>query len=303
MRRAFTLVELLVVIAIIGVLVALLLPAVQAARESGRRTQCNNNMRQLVIGLHNYHDTLKRLPPGGTRSNEYSWHVHVLPYIEQKNLYDQFNFTAGTYNSGAPAQLGRGANGLIRVDTYQCPSGIMQVMDVSPPSNSNPPDLVGGVSPWTTHYYGIMGPKGVNPTTGNAYGFRNVGSHGGFCTQGIFESNSKNRLAEVIDGTSNTFIVGEKSLHDSNVGSRFRTWIRGVNQGGNEWMAGCKNVALAINDPNWNRFNDIAMGSHHPGGTHFVMADGAVRFITQTIDMNTYRTLASMNGKEAVSAP
>jgi prepilin-type N-terminal cleavage/methylation domain-containing protein len=302
MRRAFTLVELLVVIAIIGVLVALLLPAVQSARESARRSQCQNNLRQIAIGLHNYHDNLKRLPPGGTRSNEYSWHVHVLPYIEQRNLYDKFDFTAGTYNSGT-GQVGRGANGLFRVDIYLCPGGEMERMDTEPPSNSNPPDLVNGVSPYTTHYRGIMGPKGTNPVTGAAYGHRAVGSHGGFCTQGIFESNSKTRLGDIRDGTSNTFMVGENSQHDSSVGSRFRTWVRGVNQGGNDWMAGCKNVALAINDTNWTTFNDSAMGSSHPGGTHFALGDGSVRFVAQTIDMNTYRALASRNGKEAAELP
>src|ERR1700704_1333018 len=98
-RRGFTLVELLVVIAIIGVLVALLLPAVQAAREAARRIKCQNNLKQIGIGLHNYHDTIGCFPPGATKSNTTSWHVHVLPFMEQKNLYDQFDFSAGAYTS------------------------------------------------------------------------------------------------------------------------------------------------------------------------------------------------------------
>src|SRR6187401_3085395 len=90
--RGFTLVELLVVIAIIGVLVALLLPAVQAAREAARRMSCQNNLKQLGLACHNYADIVGVLPPAGTSSNEFSWCVHILPFIEQKNLYDQFNF-------------------------------------------------------------------------------------------------------------------------------------------------------------------------------------------------------------------
>src|SRR6188474_2683919 len=99
LRRAFTLVELLVVIAIIGVLVALLLPAVQAAREAARRMSCSNNLKQLSLALHNYEDTHKTLPPAGIDSNQMSWTVLLLPYMEQKPLYDQFNFNKGAWNA------------------------------------------------------------------------------------------------------------------------------------------------------------------------------------------------------------
>lgn len=301
MRRAFTLVELLVVIAIIGVLVALLLPAVQAAREAGRRSSCQNNLKQLGLALHNYHDQFLRLPPGGTQSNTYSWHVHVLPFIEQNNLYGNFNFTAGTYDSGA-GQVGRGANGLNRLAGFLCPSGSMQVMDVNPPSNMNPPDLVNGVAPYTTHYYGLMGPKGNNPS-GVAYGWRNVGSHGGFGTQGVFEANSNTRLADLKDGTSNTLMVGENSRHDAQVGTRYRNWVRGVDQAGNDYMAGCKNVNLAINNLDWTVFNDIAMKSDHPGGTQFTLGDASVHFVSDAIDLLVYKSLASRNGKETAQVP
>src|SRR5262247_3134396 len=103
--RAFTLVELLVVIAIIGVLVALLLPAVQAAREAARRMRCSNNLKQLSLGLLNYEDVYKTLPPAGINTNQMSWVVMLLPYIEQKNLFDQFNFTQGAWNASSRITL------------------------------------------------------------------------------------------------------------------------------------------------------------------------------------------------------
>src|SRR3984893_10986424 len=124
--RGFTLVELLVVIAIIGVLVALLLPAIQAAREAARRTQCRNNLKQLAIALHNYHDARKILPPSieiafnerpeSTVKYISNWIIMVLPYMEQQNVYDQFNFTK--YTSDPINRLARGAD----IPSLQCPS-------------------------------------------------------------------------------------------------------------------------------------------------------------------------------------
>ena len=105
-RSGFTLVELLVVIAIIGILIALLLPAVQAAREAARRSQCANNLKQLALSLHNYSDTFKSFPPAGITTNQLSWHVFVLPFIEQTSLHDQFSFVQGTFRDSGKQEHG-----------------------------------------------------------------------------------------------------------------------------------------------------------------------------------------------------
>ncbi|HZN32964.1 MAG TPA: DUF1559 domain-containing protein [Pirellulaceae bacterium] len=306
-RRAFTLVELLVVIAIIGVLVALLLPAVQAAREAARRMSCQNNLKQIGIAIHNYIDVVNAFPPGAVKSNTTSWHVHVLPFLEQKNLYDQFDFTQGDYI--ASGGVGRANLGLNRVNTYLCPSSAaVKMMLPDPPNNVNPPDLIPantGVPPYTTHYYGNMGPKPPS-LPGTGYTFRNVGQ-GGFSQHGLFEVNSRIRLAEVTDGTSNTILVGENSRHVQSLGSRFRNWMRGAdynsnqNSAGTDHICGCRNIQLGINTPTpalSTTFNDIAMASHHPNGANFVLCDGAVKFLTQNIELGNYKALASRDGNE-----
>jgi prepilin-type N-terminal cleavage/methylation domain-containing protein len=301
-RRGFTLVELLVVIAIIGVLVSLLLPAVQAAREAARRMKCQNNMKQLGLALHNYHDTFLVLPPGAIKSNQTSWHAFILPFIEQKNLYDQFTFNQGAYNSGTN-QVGRGANGLVKIPGYLCPSSQAEKMMLNtPPNNVNTPDLVNGAAPYTTHYYGNMGPKGAG-LGGGTYLFRNVGQ-GGFSQQGVFEVESRVRLAEITDGAANTFLVGENSFHDQQFGSRFRNWMRGTDANGTDAICGCRNIINAINTriaALSTVYNDIPMASHHPSGTNFVLGDGSVRFLSQNIDLGTYKATASRDGNESVA--
>lgn len=300
-RRAFTLVELLVVIAIIGVLVALLLPAVQAARESARRMKCQNNLKQISLGLHNYHDVFLVFPPGAIKSNQTSWTVFILPFLEQKGLYDQFVFTQGAYNSGA-GQVGRGRNGLTKVPFYLCPSSQAEKMQVGGNNNVNTPDLVDGAPPYTTHYYGNMGPKGASISGAN-YEFRNVGQ-GGFSQHGVFEVESKIRIAQISDGTSNTILVGENSFHDQLFGSRFRNWMRGTDANGTDAICGCRNIAVGINTriaALATTYNDIPLASHHPNGTNMVFCDGSIRFVSQNIPLGIYKSLGSRDGGENAS--
>ena len=305
-RSAFTLVELLVVIAIIGILIALLLPAVQAAREAARRSQCVNNMKQVGLGIHQYHDTVGRLPAAGARGQgqnliELSWHVYVLPFIEESALYEQFDLTSG----GGYLIAKRNELAINRIDTFLCPSSPVETMLSNPPHNGNPPDVINGAMPYTTHYYGVLGPKGQVPgkPSGTNYGVTGPTTHGQFCTQGAFQPTTymdAHTLAfrDLIDGTSNTFMLGELSWTSETTGTRFRSWVRGVNS---EWSCGAKNVAFAINTPQIAVFNDIAFGSHHPGGANFCLGDNSVRFVNQNVSLAVYKSTASRNGQEAVT--
>jgi prepilin-type N-terminal cleavage/methylation domain-containing protein len=313
-RRAFTLIELLVVIAIIAILIALLVPAVQKVREASARTQCQNHLKQIGLAVHGFHDAYKGFPKAGEKSNNMSWHVFILPFIDQVPLYDKFDLSPGKFND-APNNTGPGknVNGLTLVPAYQCPSSLIKKMQTAnPPNNPNLPEIMNGEIPYTTHYYGVMGPVGINPATGTAYRFDNSGAatHGGFSLQGIFVRDTTSnglkgceigiKAAQVTDGTSNTFLVGELSWGNDYTGTRYRSWVRGCDFDGTEVCAGCKNVVNVINFPAITLFNEISFGSSHPGGTHFCLADGTVRFIQQTINLGVYRSLASYDGGESL---
>ncbi len=169
-RRGFTLIELLVVIAIIAVLIALLLPAVQQAREAARRTQCKNNLKQLGLAMHNYHDTFNRLPPGGFQAgNRFSYAVSVLPFLEQGNLFQQFNQDV-IYNNNVPLTAGGPTNlaqGLVRVPGYLCPSSPREEVNSGDPR-------------YTLHYYGVAGPDDGQPAATNRYIILDT-TQGGLC--------------------------------------------------------------------------------------------------------------------------
>ena len=302
-RMGFTLIELLVVIAIIAILIGLLLPAVQKVREAAARMKCSNNLKQIGIALHAYHDARGTLPRAGELRNELSWHVYVLPYIEQDNLYKAFNRAAGAYTMTGK----NNPHGLTKLNVYTCPSSPRDRMGTAAPHNVNTPDLVGGQPPYVPHYYAIHGPKGTNPATGAAYPWVNTGSHGGFASSGFFErdtttgveEDSGRRLTDATDGTSNTLMVGELSWENAVTGTRYRSWVRGCDTA--PVCAGAKNVVNAINTPSIANFNDIAMGSMHTGGANFCMGDGSVRFLRSSIALATYRAMASATGGETVS--
>ena len=307
-RKAFTLVELLVVIAIIGILIALLLPAVQAAREAARRAQCSNNLKQIALACHNYHDTFKTLPPGGnwhrpypdgpTSGNELSYAVLILPFMEQSALHDQFDFGVRNWTDNI-------ANAIVRVDGLLCPSGTIENTVYSP-------EAYNGTLAYTKHYYGVLGPKGTNPRSGQAYPVHDVGgwaAHGGYATSGAMPGPGVDvdgtdlggpcKFRDITDGTSNTFMVGEISWDDANT---FRAWIRGINGAA---CASAKNITYGINLQRYSsgNFNDVSFGSNHPGGCLFAMADGSNHFVSETIDFSLYLSLASRNGGEVASLP
>lgn len=285
-RRGFTLVELLVVIAIIGVLVGVLLPAVQAAREAARRMQCSNNMKQLGLALHNYHDVNNRFPPssvdGGGKIGIF---VRLLPYMEQQALFDQVRYD-GNYVQNLPMALNR-------VNTLLCPSGPQQ-NSVSTAANE--------ANTFTNHYYGNPGPIGINGQTNEPYGrdtSRESASFGEYATDGVFQLRNQLRFADILDGTSNTIGICELSYEKYGF---YRAWTRGLYYSGGVALLSTKNHKWPINVAKRGgftmTFNNGGYGSEHPGGCTVGMMDGSVRFVTESIDMIAYRAAASRGDGE-----
>src|SRR5947207_3585508 len=177
--RGFTLVELLVVIAIIGVLVALLLPAVQAAREAARRSQCSNNLKQLSLALHNYEAVHNTFPPAGIDSNQMSWTVLLLPFFEQQALYDQFNFNKGSWQAFNRTTLVQG----VRLKAIICPDLTTKADSYSIFATTPDESTVSAL-----HYYAVLGPNGPTAAGANQpYLAQGVDAGFGFCAaQGAF---------------------------------------------------------------------------------------------------------------------
>ncbi len=319
-RSGFTLIELLVVIAIIAILIALLVPAVQKVREAAARLQCQNNLKQLALGLHNYHDVYKKFPPGGQAAVlpqpnppgntativGTSWIVFTLPYIEQGALYKLYDFTKA-YNDAANA-TNVGEN---LVPIIYCPSGPDPNRYLDPNTNMT--------KNRSTHYYGVMGPSDAaspaNYTIGGTTFSAVVGGPGGngaYSTHGILShyqdttgsvmTKRQIRLTDVTDGTSNTLLIGERSMVPPAGSSTndYRSWIRGQNGG----MGACKNVRFPLNSTYYNgsnNFNDISFGSNHTGGCNFAIGDGTVRYISETVDLNILKGMSTIGTGEVVS--
>jgi prepilin-type N-terminal cleavage/methylation domain-containing protein/prepilin-type processing-associated H-X9-DG protein len=303
-RAGFTLIELLVVIAIIAVLIALLLPAVQQAREAARRMQCKNNLKQLTLATHNYHDVFSAFPPsstGGGAGAHGIW-IRMASFYEQGNLFDRYNFNVGY---GANSALVRP----YRLSVLLCPSG---TVEKTLSTNANEIDVQ------TTHYYGNPGPIGVNgyvlkgntaPNAGQNYGRdtsrENLGTFGEVGKDGLFQLRGDLGFGDITDGTSNTICHGEISWNGY---KNYRAWHRGL-----DWFSGAvllstKNHKYPINigkkNPTFTmQFNDGGYGSEHPGGANFSFADGSVHFLSESISIPLYLALASRNGHEPVQTP
>ncbi len=279
----FTLVELLVVMAMIGVLVALLLPAVQSAREAARRMQCANNLKQLALAVHNYHDTQKFLPPASTSAtlSGSSGFAAILPYLEQTTVYTLYDFSKGNseaVNLQAVSQ---------RIKTYVCPSCFFARK--VPISGCDANDRAPGTYAFST-------------STGDPYGL----SDGA-----IVNANTPlTRMASITDGTSNTFMLGESHWG-------FRDYLfssgpcSGQVRGGFSYWSSPYPLATAFTTKG--PFNPQAMNgdsmrlatfrSSHPTGVNMSNADGSVRLVIDTIDHNVLDAAATREGGEALVWP
>ncbi|RLS55518.1 MAG: DUF1559 domain-containing protein [Planctomycetota bacterium] len=303
-RRGFTLIELLVVIAIIAVLIALLLPAVQQAREAARRSQCKNNLKQLGLAMHNYHDTFLAFPLGNV--NGISAQARILPYIDQAPLYSLIDFNVpynNPVNAVAAAQ---------ELPAFRCPS-----------DTDSLPASIGG----RNNYYMNAGSGIVYSTSGAA------GQTG---PSGIVHQANKIRIADITDGTSLSAMMSEKLLGDGSNGittpisDTFRPGtypntpdealqqcnamdvtnlsLQGVSNVGGPWLQPYHSTTQYshVLPPNGRscmfppgRIATTA-SSRHVGGIHTLLCDGAVRFISTNVDLGTWRAMGTINGGEVV---
>jgi len=335
-RRAFTLVELLAVIAIIGVMVGLLLPAVQAAREAARRMSCSNNLKQIALAMHNYHDTFNALPKPGyhyrdtivnasSTSSAHSWAVSILQFIEQAPLQDQFDYsyaggTRGFRNS--PQNLLLGSQ---EIATYRCPSDGGRKELFSPSSSWTLPE--GGRGGLARGNYGINTGAGSGTSRTD---FRRRNERGPFHFGGSGRPNDPYgaNFADIHDGLSNTVLIGEM------VAGETRADIRGV------WMY-ASGMYICGGEPSYrsNRIlltpNSVALDdrqmdrpgrcghtgdvdrhlrcssggsrgfqtarSRHPGGVQVALCDGSVRFINETIPLEIWLSLLAIQDGGTVS--
>lgn len=295
-RRALTLIDVVALLCAIGIALALALPAMVGHRESARRDDCARRLRDLGVAFAAFHDRTTHFPSAGDvprqgkPSNELSWHVSLLGDLGYQYLLDDFNLAIGPYHSPS-INYKNNPHGLVRVTEYVCPSATSD-------RSVGFQDAVLNNAVYTTHYYGVMGPLGFSPS-GKEY---KASEYGPFATEGVLVVDDVRRLTDITDGASSTYLVGELSW--DNAGS-YRSWVRGSN---GDAVAGAKNVKEPIRmayfgdgdlaDGSAGGFNDVSLGSEHPGGTHLLYADGSVRFCEDMIDVVVYKSSASISGND-----
>jgi prepilin-type N-terminal cleavage/methylation domain-containing protein/prepilin-type processing-associated H-X9-DG protein len=332
-RRGFTLVELLVVIAIIGVLVALLLPAVQSAREAARRMSCTNNLKQIGIALHNHVDVKGAFPPGGVNTGGNgtrcytTWSIEILPFMEYQSLYQQYRqdrFNEDPLNRPVFQS---------RVKSYECPadtlngklerpaSGPHQNQDFmhgSYRANSGRSDITVEHGRWDTfepelwsggrHIKEYMGPLHATGLPYNGATFPDVLRNG----VPLSWLGGPVRMAEITDGTSNSLMVGELTFIDkiplagSNRATFWAFTYASYNQSSvtvesrtltNEFQKCARSPGLR-----GDQLCKAAWGSNHASGLNFVFCDGSVKFISYNIDVNLLANTATIQGGETLTA-
>lgn len=307
-KKAFTLVELLVVIAIIGVLIALLLPAVQAAREAARRMQCTNNLKQIGIALHNYHDTNKRFSAGWRGYDEgkpcvygdpgWAWAAAILPFMEKSNLMN-----ACDLNRSVGDEINQAARTTF-VPQYFCPSdpyneekfkmedsGLLDHEGAGHEGHDHEHEADHEAEFAVASYIASLGTTNIHD--GEDYGHEGTNAGKIFKGDGAFYHNSDLAMDAFIDGLSNTIFVGERGTRKIH----FSTWV-GMPPG-----EGCI-PAIIIGTFNGG-FNNTGsrhgFSSYHAGGANFLYGDGSVRFIPETVDASVIKALSTREGGENLS--
>jgi len=338
-RRGFTLIELLVVIAIIGVLIALLLPAVQAAREAARRSQCSNNLKQMGLAIHNYESAQGSFPMGGLRQDrnfdncvtdwKFTWQDYLLPFLEQGTGFNTFNFSR-PWNS-----ITQNTAFSTNYNVYFCPSDTKYTQSAA-----------GFVQYVQTSYAAVRGgTENIYYSWGTATTQPNANRCGAIDSEGVFGTAIAYRISDITDGTSQTLAVGETSrfLADSQVSSPFNManvlgawggpgipgWANDVRVTGGAYTVpkinsqpDTKNSGPSIGSTCGGNFATPQFGnpigwatipnpcqnngqfgfrSNHPGGANFLLCDGSVKFLKATMSTQILQALGSRNLSEVVS--
>ncbi|MDO5555074.1 MAG: DUF1559 domain-containing protein [Planctomycetia bacterium] len=337
-RVGFTLVELLVVIAIIGILIALLLPAVQAAREAARRMQCKNNLKQIGLAIHNYHDLQGVLPPGWNDLG-FLWTGAILPCLEQQPLFSTLVFDDDNGSTTTPPNNGNWDTTYITVNdstpvdeldrntlacgtlipAYVCPTfpRDKQVLNQDIPRRANSTYLASSGSLAAVDTDNHLTQAGLTLLAGSCT------SHWHPDQNGVFWGNSKTNFAAVIDGLSNTVFFGEvppdvTAIKDGNANDH---WIIGspqadsFNGNSNKIATSGSDFAEAVGSaysPLNTFFHSesvhgtlipLAFGSYHKGGAHFLLGDGSARFLSDQIESSLYKKIFTRNGGEVEAIP
>jgi len=305
-RRGFTLIELLVVIAIIAILISLLLPAVQQAREAARRSQCKNNMKQIGLALHNYLDTHKVFPPGyvarGVTSTDmagaeaagggpgFAWGLFILPFVDQAALYNHFDFSENSTDSH------NAEHGEETINTFLCPTD-------SAPTKFVVNDGTTNYTLGFANYVGVFGYGSMTMTPGSPN------------PKGVLYRNSSTRMRDITDGTSNTMLAGERMhVMDFTSGAPVdaqATWYAAIvgvsrpagmgtmpDEAWGSLVLGHVGQLMMSGMPMHHTPNStnhiVNFSSQHEGGMHFLMTDGSVHFMSENIDYNTFRWLGQV---------
>jgi len=297
-RRGFTLIELLVVIAIIGILVGLLLPAVQQARESARRLACSNNMKQIGLGLHNFaHANREYLPKGwvsedghGDEGLGWGWSSRILPFMEENDVYDQITFTTsiGSHSSSVKATA---------IDTFLCASDLRDgsqtfaIGEETGCDDAAPDTSAAGDTYGYSNYVGVFGAEHMEHAHGGGGGHTGLEPDDG---DGVFFANSRVPFRHITDGLSKTIAVGER---DSRIAGS--VWI-GMIEGKCEAMSRVVGVGEHMFNEADPHFEDFY--SQHPNGMNVVFADGHVAFLQGSLEESIFQALCTRKGGEVVGS-